>query len=307
MWRPLQTALGLLLAASAAVAGPEGRVPVLVGGEGAAYEAAIEGMRASFDRQPDGEAWQLDRLGGGPAGIADAVRSLRGAPPRLVIALGEAAAHEAMHELSGVPVVAGMILTRSALADHPDATGVSLVFPVAVQLEWIRKLLPRARTVGVLFDPAENGENVRQAEPVAKRLGFELVARPIASPRDLSPALRALSNRIDVLWGLPDSVVLTAATAKTILSFSYESKVPLVAPSESWVKAGALFSLERDYEDVGRQCGELALQVLAGSPPRSLDTQPPRRVNWVINLRAARRLGVDVPDALLSGAQLVID
>jgi putative ABC transport system substrate-binding protein len=142
---------------------------------------------------------------------------------------------------------------------------------------------------------------------VARRLGFELLAREIASPRDIPDALRGLANRADVLWGIADSVVLTPATAKTILSFSYQNRVPMVAPSESWVKAGALFALERDYEDVGRQCGELALQVLAGARPRSLGVQPPRRVTWVVNRRAARQLDLEVPDALLAGARLVVE
>src|SRR4030067_1111588 len=57
---------------------------------------------------------------------------------------------------------------------------------------------------------------------------------------------------------LPDAVVHNPKAAKIILLFSYRHRIPFIGPSESWVKEGAFYALDRDYRDMGAQCGEMA-------------------------------------------------
>jgi putative ABC transport system substrate-binding protein len=72
--------------------------------------------------------------------------------------------------------------------------------------------------------------------------------------------------------------------------------------SASWVKAGALYALERDYEDLGAQCAEMALKVLDGTRASALPPVMPRKVGYALNARTAEHLKLRLTPELLDGA-----
>ena len=115
-------------------------------------------------------------------------------------------------------------------------------------------------------------------------------------------ALKDLSERADVLWSIADQTVLSSRTVKPILLFSYRNRIPLVGLSGSWVKAGALYALDRDYNDLGQQCGEMAVAVLHGQPVKTLLPAAPRKALYALNLKMARHMKVKVAQSLIDGA-----
>ena len=85
------------------------------------------------------------------------------------------------------------------------------------------------------------------------------------------------------------------------------NRIPFVGLSQTWVKAGALYALDRDYEDIGAQCGELAVKILQGTSPSALPPVTPRKVVYSINLRTARHMKLDISPGALRDAQAVIE
>ena len=73
-----------------------------------------------------------------------------------------------------------------------------------------------------------------------------------------------------------------------MLLFSFRQQIPFVGLSDEWVKAGALYALERDYPDLGAQAGGLAVKILGETPPRALPPQTPRTILYDINLKTAQ-------------------
>lgn len=166
--------------------------------------------------------------------------------------------------------------TRSAIRQFPGVpivAGIVLEFPPETELRWLQRFLPGQRTIGVLFNPSQNQTRIDAA----------------ASPRDL-----------------PDAVVLNPRTAKPILVFALRNRIPFVGISEAWVKAGALYALDRDYRDIGAQCGELALKILRGAPPQSLPPVTPRKVLYAVNLKTARLLKLEFKADVLQNARTLI-
>ena len=108
-----------------------------------------------------------------------------------------------------------------------------------------------------------------------------------------------------MLWGLTDQLVLSPQTAQAILLFSFRNRIPFTGLSKSWVKAGALYALDRDYADIGAQCGEMALQILRGASTSSLPPARPRKLKYVVNLRTADRMKLKIPESLVDGADQV--
>jgi putative ABC transport system substrate-binding protein len=86
------------------------------------------------------------------------------------------------------------------------------------------------------------------------------------------------------MLAIPDTTVYTPSAAKALLLFSFRHKIPLIGLTEAWVKAGALYALEWDYQELGSYCGALAARALAG--PKA-PVPPPPRPRVVVNLRIA--------------------
>jgi putative ABC transport system substrate-binding protein len=206
-----------------------------------------------------------------------------------------------------IPIVAGLILNADDMAKSPNTAAVVLEFPVESELRFLQRFLPGQRNVGVLFNPAENQNRIDAATRAAGALGLTLFARRVESPRDLPDALESLNKKADVLWGVADQVVLNSQTARHILLFSLRNQIPFVGLSATWVKAGALYALDRDYKDMGMQCGEVALKILQGAAPSSFAPVAPRKIVYSVNLKTARLLRLDIQAPVLQAAQAVIE
>jgi putative ABC transport system substrate-binding protein len=299
----------LLLAgpAAAAPAKPTARVRVLLGQDGGPYEEALQGVRRSLERQEMAIAIDVEPIQGDAARAGEAVRRARADNVALLVTLGSVATQAAVREGSGIPIVAGLILNSDDLAEARNATGVVLEFPVETEFRFLQRFLPGQKRIAVLFNAPENQARVDAAARTARALGLSLKPRRLASPRDLPETLDGLARDTDVLWGVADQVVLNPQTAKPILLFSLRNRIPFVGLSLTWVKAGALYALDRDYDDIGAQVGELAGRVLRGTPPSALPPVPPRKVVYALNLKTARHLDIDIPAPVVHAAQSVIE
>ena len=134
-------------------------------------------------------------------------------------------------------------------------------------------------------------------------MGLKLETQEVHTAQDVPAALERLAQKADVLWGAMDSMVMAPQQAKPVLLFSFRNSIPLMAPSLMWVKAGALFSLDCDYKDLGAQCGELAIKALQGAAPASLPRDVPRKVLYSLNLITAQQMKLIISDALIRGAR----
>ena len=102
---------------------------------------------------------------------------------------------------------------------------------------------------------------------------------------------------------MADSTVFSSdRSVELLLRWSLEQKVPFMGLSPAFVKAGALLALSVDYKDVGMQCGEQAVQVLAGQRPAAVSITVPRKVTLYLNLNAAKAIGVTIPPQTMEGA-----
>jgi putative ABC transport system substrate-binding protein len=114
--------------------------------------------------------------------------------------------------------------------------------------------------------------------------------------------LDGIARTVDVLWGIPDSLVMTPQTAEPILLNTLKNKIPLVGLSSSWVKTGALYALDHDYVDIGLQSGELAGKLLNGTSASSIPHTYPRKVAYVLNLKTANLINLDLSQDRIKGA-----
>jgi len=303
----LRAAFLLCVCLGALPARAEARVRILVSQDQEPYHQAAAGLSRTISREVQGAALEVVELRGDAAQADAAAKKAKQDGVSLLATIGSLATQAAAREASGIPIVASLVLNAGELGRAPNVTGVTLEFPVETELRWIQKVLPGRKNVAILYSPEGSPGRVEAAQKAAPGAGLSLLTRKVDSPRDLPSALDSLTDRADVLWGVTDPVVLTPQTAKPILLFSLRNRIPFVGLSLNWVKAGALYALDRDYEDIGAQCGEMAAAILRGKVPSALPPAAPRKTVYSVNLKTARALRIDISQELLAGAQVVIE
>ncbi len=131
----------------------------------------------------------------------------------LIFTLGSRATEAAVKSQHGVPVIAGLILNAEDVCRSGNVCCVVLEFPLELQFQWISRMLPEGRHIGVLHGPG-NQRKVEKAIEVARGRGITLHAKRVDTPSDLPDALNSMAKRVDALWGIPDDLVYTPQTAK---------------------------------------------------------------------------------------------
>ncbi len=281
------------------------RLLVLVSRKAPPYEETLSSFREYLTGRVPAAGFDVCALDDDPSNVSEMVERAKREPASLVFALGAAATRMAAREFGAMPLVAGLVLNSDEIKGKANATGVFLDFPLEIQFQWIRRMLPDCRNVGVLYNPAGNVEKIEHAGKVAAGMGLTLHPRKVRTPSDLPYALDSLASRIDALWAVPDDLVYTPQTSRHILLFSFRNRIPLIGLSAEWVKAGALYSLEWDYRDLGIQCGEMALDLLKGPMPPSPPPKGPRKVEYALNLKTAQYMKIEIEEALVRNSRQV--
>jgi putative ABC transport system substrate-binding protein len=234
---------------------------------------------------------------------------IRQARPDLVLTLGSRATAAALaYRTDDVPVVFSMVLHPGQAGFlHSGLTGISLDVGPDEQFRLLRRLLPKARVVGVLYDPEQTGMVVAEARRSAERMGFRFETEAVSGPPEALRVVDRLARRVDVLWAVADSNVFTPLTTGPIQLAALQRRVPVFGLSPSHARTGALAAFTFDYADVGRQTAQLVRRVIAArAKPGSIPVTGPRKVGVIVNARTARRLGIPLDPTVTREATEVV-
>lgn len=303
--------LGLMLAAGALPADGGESAPVLVleSRRIKAYDAALSGFEEAMDRM-DYDPRLARYILNEDVQTADQLSALAGGMgARVVLALGTDAARFIKDADLEVPAVFSMVsepgasgLLNADGAVGASMTGACLDVPVREQFISLLDVVPGAKRVGVVYNPDETQVIVDQGRAVANSMNLGFVSQAVRSEADVPKALGELRPKIDALWLVGDRTVLNTQSLQYVFLFAFQNNLPLIGLSDHFVKMGALFAVGPDYEDIGRQSGELAARILSGERTHDLAYVSPRRVLLSLNLRTAEIIGIKVPDHVVRSA-----
>ena len=144
-----------------------------------------------------------------------------------------------------------------------------------------------------------------KAREAAEGTGIELLTKEVHSPKQVPAELNRMKGKVNALWIQPDATVVTPETVECMLLFSLGNQVPIFAFSDQYVEMGAFMSLDIDPYQSGKQAGELVNRLLAGAAVNSIPGADARRALITINLRVAKKLGIQVNDNLVANFRIV--
>lgn len=262
-----------------------------------AYDEVAKGFRSVLGQR-------CDPLVLADSEVKDLAGTIRRRRPRLILAIG-ANALERVLSMGGIPTVYAMVFNPAAkVAEGVDVTGVGMRLGPERQLALIKQVLPRVRKIGLLSDPDKTGSLTRQIVRGADGVGMDLVVRDVGQTRDVPGIIDGLKGVVQAFWLLPDSTVVTPQTLEYLQLVSVESRIPFIAFSDEYLKSGAFMSVGIDPPDIGRQAGELAAIILAGTRARNVSPVEPRSVKVHINAKVARQLDIVIHEP--SGTDFVV-
>jgi putative ABC transport system substrate-binding protein len=231
-----------------------------------------------------------------------------GAPPAALAAKTATTTIPIVFVVGFDPVAAGLV--RSFNRPGGNATGITMVTgPLAQKrLEILRELLPKAANIAMLVNPStpDAVPEIRGVQAAAQINGFQITTLNATSAAELDEGFKILAeNRPEAL--LVGSDPFFMSYSEQFAEFASQAKIPAIYPFRESTDAGGLISYGTNIPNAYRQGGILTARVLKGEKIADLPVQQPTNFELVINLKAAKALGLTVPPSLLSRADDVIE
>ena len=190
-----------------------------------------------------------------------------------------------------------------------NITGLSTQYPEisGKQLELLKEIVPRLSRVAVLGNSIQPGnpQALREVELAAKAFGVELQYLDVRGAKDIETAFRAASK------GHADAVLVLASQLvtshpKQFAELAAKSRLPAIYWSSEFVEAGGLMAYSVSIIDLFRRTATYVDKILKGAKPAELPVEQPTKFEFVINLKAAKQIGLTIPPNVLARADKVI-
>ncbi|WP_142847808.1 ABC transporter substrate-binding protein [Telmatospirillum sp. J64-1] len=282
-----------------------------------ALDATRDGIRDELEAQGfkagEGLRWEYQSAQGDTGTAAQIARKFVGDRADVIVAIATPSAQAAVAAARGsIPVVFSAVtdpvaarLVKSWEEPGGNVTGVSDALPLERHLDLAQEILPDLKRLGVLFNPGEvnSVSTVASLKEAAGARGIQVVEGSAPDTNSVLGAARSLVGRVDAIYIPTDNTVVSALEA--VVKVGQDSKLPVLAADTASVPRGAIAAVGFDYYDVGRQTGKIVAEILRGKPAGEIPVQGIETVTLSVNPASAERMGVTLPEAVLSRAEVV--
>lgn len=316
----LKTLVGLALSASMLASGAAFAQTVSVSSivEHPALDSVRDGIKQALNAagytEDNGLKWQFQTAQGNTAIAAQIARKYVGDKSDVIVAISTPSAQAVVAATKTIPVVYSAVTDPVAAqlvpnwdASGTNVAGVSDMLALEKQLELIKKVVPNAKNVGMVYNPGE-ANSVVVVERLRELLAandMNLVEATAARTVDVGSAARSLVGKVDVIYTNTDNNVVSAYEA--LVKVGNDAKIPLIASDTDSVSRGAIAALGINYHDVGVQTGEMVVRILKGAKPGDMPSETSEKLELYVNPSAAQKQGVTLDEAFIKSAAKIVE
>jgi putative tryptophan/tyrosine transport system substrate-binding protein len=210
----------------------------------------------------------------------------------------------------GDPVASGLVASLARPGNN--TTGMTFEYPElsGKRLELLKEMAPRLRRILAIYDPRDDSpkQSIAAAREAAPRLGLTLIERETRSREDGRQALKAMSD-VDAVLAIPGVAIpggQPGADSKDIIQAANAKRLPTIFHARTGNTGEALASYGANDAEIARQSARLIDKILKGSKAGEIPVQRPTKLEFIINLKTAKQIGLTIPANVLARADRVI-
>ena len=280
------------------------------------YRAFRDGLRDLG--YVEGQNINLDmRIAEGPNELPKLVKDMLGRPVDIIVTVSARVTLAARAATSTIPIVmlgagdpVGTGLVASLARPGGNITGLSLLVPElsGKRLALLKELMPQAARIAVLANPANpvTVQQWKETQEAAQLMGIALRLIEVRERNDLDGAISAVAqanvNAVDVLG---DPVFVE--NSKQLAELTLKHRLPAIAWQREFADAGGLISYGPSFRDLWRRAASYVDKILKGATPANIPVEQPTKFEFVINMKTAKALGLEIPTTVLARADEVIE
>ena len=285
-------------------------------GLAAADEAFRQGLRALG--YVEGKSLVIEyRYGEGKVGrLAEMAAELVRLKVGVIVTGGPTSTRTAKQATSTIPIVMASDpdpvangFVASLARPGGNITGLATLSPElsGKRLELLKEILPKLSRVAVLGTSTSPGtaRELKEAELAAAAFGVKLQYLNVLDPKDIEAGFRAASKeRADAVLVLNSAILLSQRTQ--VVDLAAKSRIPAIYWAPEFVEAGGLMTYSVSFIDLHRRAATYVDKILNGAKPADLPVEQPKKFEFIINLKAAKQIGLTIPPNVLARADRVI-
>ena len=252
---------------------------------------------------------KIERLAGFAAELvrlkADVI--VVGSTPGIIAVKNTTGAIPIVMVTTGDPVAGGLV--ASLARPGGNITGLTALGQElsGKRLELLKEAVPKVSRVAVLSNPTnpDSGMSLKGMELAARALGVQFRVQEVHDPAELNKAFQATTREgARALMVLPDAMFVSQR--ERIVTLSAKSRLPAMYPHGEFVDAGGLMFYGASLADMWRRAATYVDKILKGAKPADLPVEQPKKFEFIINLKAAKQIGLTIPPNVLVRADRVI-
>lgn len=274
----------------------------------ASLDASIEGFKAAIKDAGLDVTYDDQNANNDQTVVASIAGSIASGDYDLVLGVATPMAQGLAQSVKDVPILftavtdpVGSGLVDSLEAPGANITGTSDANPVEEQIELIKEIDPDVKTVGVIYHSGEANSKVQVewVKEAAAKLDIEVKEATVTNTSEVQQAANSLD--VDAIYLPTDNTVISALDS--VLQVGESKKIPVYPAEGDSVAKGGLATYGISYYDLGYQTGEMAVRILVdGEDPATMPVETQQDLLVYVNLGAAERMGVTIPQAVLDRA-----
>src|SRR4029077_19253116 len=207
------------------------------------------------------------------------------------------------------PVANGFV--ASLARPGGNITGLSTLRPElsGKQLELLKEIVPKLSRVAVFGTSTHpgNSQSLKEVASAERGFGVKLQYLDVLDPKDIETAFRAASKgRADAVLFLVAGGVASSGHRTQIVDLAVKSRLPVIYGVPEYVEAGGLMNYGVSFTDLDRRAATYVDKIFKGAKPADLPVEQPTKFEFIINLKAAKQIGLTIPPNVLARADKVI-
>lgn len=225
----------------------------------------------------------------------------------LIFAIATPAAQAVANLTKKIPILVSSVtdpasarLVKSNEKPGTNVTGTSDLTPCAAQIDLIKKIVPNAKTVGIMYCSSEQNSEfqAKLAEAQCKKVGLNYIEATVSNSNEIQQVTQSLVGKVDVIYAPTDNML--AAGMATVSKVATDNKIPTIVGEDGMVQSGGLATFGIDYYELGKQTAKMAAEVLQGKKaPKDMPIQYLEKCEFSYNKGTLEKLGITLPSDLV--------